>query len=128
MARFKNAAEAVEAADPSRPRNLSGAPNVGTDDGCLEIASPHYPGLDGVSKYGNGSRPTMFDEFIHLNCYNREEMVTRYPACVILVVGWRRCGSAPTPVPALWAVHFGAVLMKCSTRPEGSLSALVRGE
>ena len=73
---FQNAADAVKAADPTRPRNLSGSPNVGNDNGYLEISSPHYPGLDGTTIYSKESRPTMFDEFLHLNCYNRSEMVT----------------------------------------------------
>lgn len=69
---FSHSAAAVLAADPSRPRNFSGS----ADQNVLEIAGPHYPGLAGPAKFADSPRPATFDEFIHLNCYNRNELYT----------------------------------------------------
>ena len=42
----------------------------------LDILSVHYPSFDGPATYANGSQPTLFGEYAHLNCYNRRELVT----------------------------------------------------
>ena len=42
----------------------------------LDILSVHYPSFDGPAQYANGSQPTLFGEYAHLNCYNRREIVT----------------------------------------------------
>ena len=42
----------------------------------LDIVSVHYPDFSGPGRYANGSNPTLFGEYAHLNCYNRRELVT----------------------------------------------------
>ena len=42
----------------------------------LDVLSVHYPSFDGPGQYSNGSQPTLFGEYAHLNCYNRRELVT----------------------------------------------------
>ena len=42
----------------------------------LQILSVHYPSFDGPGDYANGTQPTLFGEYAHLNCYNRRELAT----------------------------------------------------
>jgi hypothetical protein len=72
---FKTSADLVKAADPSRPRNFSQYSENG-DGGYLEIGNHHYPGSGGPDKYRDHRRPVTFDEYCHLNAYNRNELMT----------------------------------------------------
>jgi beta-galactosidase len=66
---FEKSAEAIRNADLSRPRIFSWAHK-------LDIASHHYPGVDIADELANFDVPVLFDEYIHLNCYNRDGIVT----------------------------------------------------
>lgn len=69
---FARAAEIVRKLDPTRPRNFSQwGPDA--DGGALEITNHHYPGPDGPDKYRDSKRPVVFDEYCHINAYNRYE-------------------------------------------------------
>ncbi len=43
---------------------------------ALDVGTKHYPGWKGLFKYDNYFRPIVFDEALHLNCYNSSENMT----------------------------------------------------
>lgn len=70
---FKRASEVVKQIDPTRPRIFSQwGPDA--DSGALEVTNHHYPGPTGPNTYRDSKRPVVFDEFCHLNAYNRLEL------------------------------------------------------
>jgi hypothetical protein len=66
---FECSAEAIRRADASRPRIFSYSHK-------LEIMSHHYPGVEISDELSTLEGPVLFDEYMHLNCYNRDELVT----------------------------------------------------
>jgi beta-galactosidase len=42
----------------------------------LDVGTKHYPGWQGLMKYDNYFRPIVFDEALHVNCYNTSENMT----------------------------------------------------
>lgn len=70
---FSASAEVVREMDPTRPRIFSQWTPAG-DNGQLEIGNHHYPGPKGADTYQKSKRPIIFDEFCHLNAYNRKEL------------------------------------------------------
>lgn len=63
--------------DPSRPVSFhdqayGGYNNYGSSS--VQIANFHYPGPPGPDIARNFSRPLLFGEYCHLNCYNRQEI------------------------------------------------------
>jgi len=77
---FAASSEAVHALDPTRPLTFNYFPwdaGMGTADGSLlSVGSIHYPGPGGPAKYENSKLPVWFDEYCHLNAYNRYELET----------------------------------------------------
>ena len=70
---FQRASEVVRQIDPTRPRIFSQwKPDA--DGGMLEVTNHHYPGPSGPDVYRDSKRPVVFDEFCHLNAYNRLEL------------------------------------------------------
>lgn len=70
---FLCAANLIYKIDSTRPRIFSQWEPT-SDRNELEIGNHHYPGPIGPDKYRYAKRPIIFDEFCHLNAYNRFEL------------------------------------------------------
>jgi hypothetical protein len=73
---FEAAAQALEAIDGERLRTFNWADYSDDDAPFCQIGVHHYPGPDGLAKFASSTRPMLFDEYCHLNCYNRSELKT----------------------------------------------------
>lgn len=80
---FRPAAKLFKRLDPTRPINFSSW-TPGDDQGFCDLGNNHYPGvcggsypgLQGPARFANSPRPIVFDEYCHLNSYNRRELAT----------------------------------------------------
>lgn len=71
---FSRTAAKIAVIDPTRPRIFSQwGPDA--DQGALEVTNYHYPGPN-IAQFGASKRPITFDEFCHVNSYNRLEYIT----------------------------------------------------
>lgn len=102
---FSRTAAKVAVLDPSRPRIFSQwGPDA--DDGELEVTNYHYPGPN-VAQFANSKRPITFDEYCHLNSYNRLEYITdpsvRESWGIALRDMWEKMYSTPSVLGgAIW--------------------------
>jgi hypothetical protein len=79
---FLPAAKALRQLDPTRLLVFSDMTGGGGEH--LDISNNHYPGycdakypgLEGPARYANYKQPMIFDEYCHLNSYNRLELAT----------------------------------------------------
>ena len=74
---FVEAKKTADALDPSRPKTFHdqavGAYN-NRGSGVMPIANYHYPSEALVDDFAAWSRPILFGEYCHVNCYNRPEL------------------------------------------------------
>ena len=79
---FLPSAKAMKRLDPTRLLVFSDMTGGGGDP--LDISNNHYPGycdakypgLEGPARYADYKQPMIFDEYCHLNSYNRLELAT----------------------------------------------------
>lgn len=76
---WKTNLEFLKILDPSRPSSFHDQSygefnNFGSSN--MPIANMHYPGPGGPELVKNFPRPILFGEYVHLNTYNRQEIVT----------------------------------------------------
>ncbi len=68
----------VKQADPTRPTSFHDQCWGGYNNAHSEadIAVYHYPGENGPAKCDTETRPVLFGEYCHVECYNRRELAT----------------------------------------------------
>jgi beta-galactosidase/beta-glucuronidase len=60
----------VQQADPTRTTCFSWESNTAS------IVSKHYPELDHPATHASDAKPFIYDQYAHINCYNRREILT----------------------------------------------------
>ena len=78
---FEASAGLIRKVDPTRPRTFNGGDAYvkkykSFACGEMELGSWHYPGPSGPGGAAKHKKPVIFDEYCHLNTFNREEIVT----------------------------------------------------
>lgn len=71
---YEASSKAIAAFHPPIPRIFSDG--TGYSGPAVDLISRHYPGLGGPGAAASAPKPVIFDEYIHLNCYNRHELET----------------------------------------------------
>lgn len=72
---FARAAEAVRERD-DRPLVFNYIDYDDADANYCELGVHHYPGPEGLAAVDDPTRPVLFDEYCHLDTYNRRELAT----------------------------------------------------
>ncbi len=74
---FAEAKKTADALDPSRPKTFHDQA-IGTynnrGSGAMQVANYHYPSEALVDDLWAWTRPILFGEYCHVNCYNRREL------------------------------------------------------
>ncbi len=101
----------AEALDPTRPKTFHDQAygdynNLGSSD--MAVANFHYPGPQGPERALDFSRPLLYGEYVHLNCYNRAELAAdpglRDQWGVGMKRQWERVFISPTVIGgAVWS-------------------------
>jgi len=68
---FEKSTQAIRKVDSSQPLIFSYSRGQN-----LDVASYHYPGSEIDDELSQFNVPVLFDEYMHLNCYNRSESAT----------------------------------------------------
>lgn len=68
----------MKLADPTRPTSFQDQcwGNYNNAHSQADIAVYHYPGESDPARWGSLGRPVLFDEYCHVECYNRRELAT----------------------------------------------------
>jgi hypothetical protein len=101
----------AETLDPTRPQTFHDQAygdynNLGSSD--MPVANFHYPGPQGPERALDFSRPLLYGEYVHLNCYNRAELAAdpglRDQWGVGMRRQWERVFISPTVIGgAVWS-------------------------
>ncbi|MDR2980930.1 MAG: hypothetical protein LBV12_01640 [Puniceicoccales bacterium] len=75
---FDRVNQAVKKLDPTRPTAFHDQCWGGFNNGgnTADVANYHYPSENNPDSWSKESRPVIFGEYVHLQCYNRRELVT----------------------------------------------------